>query len=255
MDLEADGTASEEASTCEPCAAQALPTEAAQRAVQMDGSGVGLQKEVRCELERQHPGAHFANLVSSDDGSAEPWLLWFEGSEPQLAWLMGCPDEQVAVGSTSLCILPQGHVGSHCNGDVWWGIARQETETGAWRMILFSPSGDRDIGTIEQPRVDAVQMARAALEAVSQMPSVATDYGWKSIDGSFAISVEAVERQVPDSVIGSEVLQGQFSSAAVGSAASLIPHWPSPPGWYADPWRVDRLRWWDGGQWTAHTQT
>lgn len=25
------------------------------------------------------------------------------------------------------------------------------------------------------------------------------------------------------------------------------------PGWHPDPWRVARLRWWDGGQWTSHT--
>ena len=25
------------------------------------------------------------------------------------------------------------------------------------------------------------------------------------------------------------------------------------PGWYADPWRPGRRRWWDGSQWTDHT--
>jgi len=25
------------------------------------------------------------------------------------------------------------------------------------------------------------------------------------------------------------------------------------PGWYADPWRAARLRWWNGTQWTGHT--
>jgi hypothetical protein len=25
------------------------------------------------------------------------------------------------------------------------------------------------------------------------------------------------------------------------------------PGWYADPWRTARLRWWNGTQWTGHT--
>jgi hypothetical protein len=28
---------------------------------------------------------------------------------------------------------------------------------------------------------------------------------------------------------------------------------PPPAGWYADPWRTARLRWWSGTQWTGHT--
>jgi hypothetical protein len=28
---------------------------------------------------------------------------------------------------------------------------------------------------------------------------------------------------------------------------------PVEPGWYADPWRAARLRWWNGTQWTGHT--
>ena len=27
---------------------------------------------------------------------------------------------------------------------------------------------------------------------------------------------------------------------------------PSPPGWYVDPWGQQRLRYWDGYQWTWH---
>lgn len=27
-----------------------------------------------------------------------------------------------------------------------------------------------------------------------------------------------------------------------------------PPGWYQDPGRYPRLRWWDGFQWTEHTR-
>lgn len=26
-----------------------------------------------------------------------------------------------------------------------------------------------------------------------------------------------------------------------------------PPGWYADPWSVETVRWWDGATWTHHT--
>jgi hypothetical protein len=27
----------------------------------------------------------------------------------------------------------------------------------------------------------------------------------------------------------------------------------APPGWYDDPWRQTRLRYWDGMAWTGHT--
>lgn len=28
-----------------------------------------------------------------------------------------------------------------------------------------------------------------------------------------------------------------------------------PEGWYKDPYKSRRKRWWDGNQWTAHTWT
>jgi membrane protease YdiL (CAAX protease family) len=34
----------------------------------------------------------------------------------------------------------------------------------------------------------------------------------------------------------------------------MRPHAPPTPGWYDDPWRVAPYRWWDGLQWTGHTQ-
>lgn len=37
------------------------------------------------------------------------------------------------------------------------------------------------------------------------------------------------------------------------SAADPAPPPPPPPAWYADPWGVARLRWWDGAKWTEHT--
>jgi hypothetical protein len=38
------------------------------------------------------------------------------------------------------------------------------------------------------------------------------------------------------------------AGAPVAAAGAPTAH---PPGWYPDPWRVKRLRWWDGAQWTA----
>lgn len=26
----------------------------------------------------------------------------------------------------------------------------------------------------------------------------------------------------------------------------------TPPGWYADPWKIARLRYWDGSKWTGY---
>jgi membrane protease YdiL (CAAX protease family) len=31
----------------------------------------------------------------------------------------------------------------------------------------------------------------------------------------------------------------------------VISSTPPPPGWYADPWRIASLRWWDGRDWTG----
>lgn len=36
-------------------------------------------------------------------------------------------------------------------------------------------------------------------------------------------------------------------------SACVIPTVSTPPGWYADPWRLATHRWWDGRQWSAWT--
>ncbi len=52
-------------------------------------------------------------------------------------------------------------------------------------------------------------------------------------------------------VIGAIILfiaRSQNRSRGAGPAAAT-----APPGWYGDPWRQTRLRYWDGTAWTGHT--
>jgi hypothetical protein len=49
----------------------------------------------------------------------------------------------------------------------------------------------------------------------------------------------------------------QSRQEAVPAPAPMAPPAPVqqpavPPGWYADPWSISPLRWWDGSTWTAH---
>ena len=47
---------------------------------------------------------------------------------------------------------------------------------------------------------------------------------------------------------GQPTQQGQTQVQATTQAAPS-----TPPGWYPDPWRVARVRWWDGYSWTSYT--
>jgi hypothetical protein len=40
---------------------------------------------------------------------------------------------------------------------------------------------------------------------------------------------------------------GQTGTGQTGTGQQM------PPGWYPDPWRIARVRWWDGYAWTAYT--
>ena len=44
-----------------------------------------------------------------------------------------------------------------------------------------------------------------------------------------------------------------FVPASAAPQASAPSQAVAPPGWYDDPWRQARVRYWDGTAWTGHT--
>jgi hypothetical protein len=55
-----------------------------------------------------------------------------------------------------------------------------------------------------------------------------------------------------------QVLQAATEAAVVRKEAAAQAYAGTPlppPGWYADPWDADRLRWWDGEQWSGYAST
>jgi hypothetical protein len=72
-----------------------------------------------CALVAGHVGRHFAlGLGTSED--TEWFLVWSDGSEPELVELAMCdsgfPTDE---GEAEVCLLPMGHIGPHV-GMNWW---------------------------------------------------------------------------------------------------------------------------------------
>jgi heat shock protein HtpX len=77
------------------------------------------------------------------------------------------------------------------------------------------------------------------------------------IDALGKIEQTLHRRSFDDSLLLAADEFDRASPAPARAAAALVPQAQATPatpaGWYADPWRAARLRWWDGRAWTGHT--
>ena len=52
---------------------------------------------------------------------------------------------------------------------------------------------------------------------------------------------------------GASMQTNPFGPASAPAQTPAPAQTATPPGWYDDPWRQARVRYWDGAVWTGHT--
>jgi Protein of unknown function (DUF2510) len=94
-------------------------------------------------------------------------------------------------------------------------------------------------------------------EAATNQPATAEDTGAPTgeiptVPLSPTATYPAVVQQPVSAVQTFQSAQPmQETQPQVQATAQTNPN--TPPGWYPDPWRVARVRWWDGYSWTSYT--
>jgi hypothetical protein len=96
---------------------------------------------------------------------------------------------------------------------------------------------DEPVPTGEMPQVNSPPTA--TYPAVAQQPAAQ--------GGQYAQARAQYEQTGGQYAQAGAAQQPQAQGSAQTGGAQM------PPGWYPDPWRIARVRWWDGYAWTAYT--
>jgi hypothetical protein len=115
-------------------------------------------------------------------------------------------------------------------------------DTGAATAGPFAP-----VGHPASPSAGEM-VSRALSEDVTTEPKPAEDAGVPTgqippVSPTPTATYPAVSAQAATPV---EPVQQQAQPVHQGAPST-------PPGWYPDPWRIARVRWWDGYSWTSYT--
>jgi hypothetical protein len=194
------------------------------------------------EFDRAHPGAGAsapspAGVPSPSPQGAPPQVM--ERAGAQAAWPPTSPFGAVpAAGSAGSAGSSQSGSPGSGSESATWGDPAKLAPTGA----AADPSTNSDLQKTGVLAADAAPPPEQGVPT-GEIPAVALS--------PTATYPSAMAQQAAAPAQSYQTAQPVHGGQSQARPAAGAPN--TPPGWYPDPWRVTRVRWWDGYSWTSYT--